>query len=978
MMLVASLPTPATGRPAAPGAAMGVLRRLTLTMLAVLACLLGVCGVAVALPTPPGATPGAPAVAVSQGSAATPASTTGRLGGLAEYTQQWAQTPSGAIPNLSDARATATDLLSQARTAGSSAELRSLAPGLRYLGWLLALHPTSLAQKAALAQEANWSATELTNEAKRGNGPLGAAATSLEEIREASFRARWQLMLGDRQAATLAANEAQQSFDRVLAPKLGPASPAARALAQATSAARSGDEQAFARARGSAIAATTTAAYELTLRTLGEGHAALGREWAAVRDLGPSAGQSTVQDNAVQAAQELAAKKITPAEGALAVRRDELDFFQRRTLALVQQATLAGYLGLSAAQLEAAALASAYWQVLSPIYAQSLGSAQATQAATAFATLLSATPSTSPTAASSPGTSPPAAASSSSTSAAVTARFGLQSADNTALAALGAFVAAPPTAIEQRKRVQQLVEAMRFTIARQCGRTEPLPLNGEPQGTVSGAPAVTRLINELRPSLNAANAARLTQAAGVLTALPGAYGISGEESSPKTYRESSGVQAACNLATADISAVFPAAWSRHGDNADFERIDQLLHRAQLAAEHGEWSAAGGVAREAYAIFDLTPEQRLLAVAPGLAYHIESLFWNGGTGDPSLFEVLADHASPTSLRGAQAALEGGLDQAEVVLEASHSATAVAVNSGIVVFREGLEALLIVAALSAGFVTAGSHWRRPAITGAIAAVPATLLTWALSSAILKSLAGYSLQLQAVLDVAALAVLLIMLAWFFQKFCWTRFVAREQARHRKVMGATKLAGIVAPSVGLFALGFTVIYREGFETVLYLQALREQAGGGAVIEGVLVGTAFTAAIAVLMLRLRRRLPYRGVVVGTATLIGILTVVMVGQAMRALQAVGWLAITPVHFELPVWAGQWLGLYPSMQTLFAQLACAIAIPLAAVLSEWMRTRRLERRVATARERAAAKRAANATARRLATGDQAKQKTGAPA
>lgn len=962
-MLVASLPTPAIGSPTTPGGVRGTLTRfvLVLAMLTILACLLGECGVAMALPTPPSA----PAAAVSQGSAAAATSIKGRLGGLAEYTQQWAQTPTGATPDLSDARATVAGLLSQARIAGDSTELHALAPGLSYLGWLLALHPTSLTQKATLAQEANWSATELTNEATRGNGPLGSAATSVEQIREASFRARWELTLGNRRAAALAATEAQQSFVRVLAPTLGPTSPAGRALAQATSAARSGDEQALAHDRGSAIAAITTAAYQLTLRALGEGHPALAREWAAVRDLGPSAGQSTVQDNAMQAAKELAAQKLTPAGAALAVRRDELDFFQRRTLALVQQATLAGYLGLGPAQLEAAAMASGYWQVLAPIYAQSLDPAQAGQATAAFAALLSTTPGASPVAGPSPGTS-----------AAATARFGLQSADNTALAALGAFVAAPPTAAEQRQRVQQLVEAMRFTIARQCGRTQALPLNGEPQGTVSGAPVVTRLINELRPSLNAANAARLTQAAGVLTRLPGAYGISGEESSPKTYRESSGVQAACNRATADISAVFPAAWSRHGDNADFERIDQILHRAQLAAEHGEWSAAGAAAREAYAIFDLTPEQRLLAVDPGLAYHIESLFWNGGTGDPSLFEVLSDHPSPTALRRPQAALEGGLDQAEVVLEASHSATAVAVNSGIVVFREGLEALLIVAALSAGFVTAGSHWRRPAITGAIAAVPATLLTWALSNAILKSLAGYSLQLQAVLDVAALAVLLIMLAWFFQKFCWTRFVAREQARHRKVMVRTKLAGIVAPSVGLFILGFTVIYREGFETVLYLQALREQAGGSAVIEGVLVGTAFTAVIALLMLRLRRRLPYRGVVVATATLIGILTVVMVGQAMRALQAVGWLAITPVHFELPVWAGQWLGLYPSTQTLFAQLACAIAILLAAVLSEWLRTRRLERRVAAARERAAAKRAANAAARRSAKGDQAKQKTGA--
>lgn len=939
--------------------------------LAVLAWLLGACTTAVAYPTAPGVTapastsPSAPPAAATSPSAGSP---TGRLRGLAEYTQAWAQTPTGAIPNLSNARASVAGLLQQAGAASRTSELGALKPGLDYLGRLLLLQPSNLAQRALLAQEASWSAAQLTSEATRGDGAPSSVARAVQQLREASFRARWQLTLGNRQAALLAATEAKQDFSRALAPTLGPTGPAARALALAVLAAGRGDEKTLARARGTAIASITAAAYALALRGMAEDRPALAREWAAVRDLGPSAGAGTVDDDAVQAADQFASHALSRTEATLAVRRDELDFLQRRTLALVQQATLAGYLGLADAQVEAAALASGYWQVLAPIYARALGAAPAADAASAFASLLAAPGGAKPM---------PAASFAAPTGAAAAARLKLQSADNTALGALGAFVAAPPTAIEQRHRVQQLVEAMRFTIARQCGRTQPLPLNGEPQGTVSGAPVVTSLINELRPSLNAADAARLTQAGAVLATLPGAYGISGEESSPKTYRQSSDIRAACARATADISAVFPAAWQRHGDNADFERIEQILHRAQVAAEHGQWSSAGAAAREAYAIFDLTPEQRLLAVDPSLAAHIEALFWNGGSGDPSLFEALASHFSPTSLRRPQAALEGGLDQAEVVLEASHSATAVAVNSGIVVFREGLEALLIVAALSAGFVTAGSRWRRPAIAGAIAAIPATLLTWALASAILQSLAGYSLQLQAVLDVAALAVLIIMLAWFFQKFCWTRFVAREQARHRRVLGHTKLAGIVAPSVGLFALGFTVIYREGFETVLYLQALREQAGGGAVIEGVLIGTAFTTAIALLMLRLRRRLPYRGVVVATATLIGILTVVMVGQAMRALQAVGWLAITPVHFELPVWAGQWFGLYPSTQTLIAQLVCAIAIPLVAVLSEWLRTRRLEKRVTIARERAAAKRAANAAARRPAKGAAAsEQKTGA--
>jgi high-affinity iron transporter len=884
-----------------------------------------------------------------------------RLATVAEDMQTWAQVPTGPAPTLTYARGTVASLLHAAPTD----ELRPLGPSLLYLRWLLALQPTSTAQRAALAQEAAWSATNLATEAARGDGLPGAAAAAAETVREDLFRARWQLMLGQQEAAVNEVSQAQRSFARELAPALGAGSVAASALGQAATAARDGDAQALAAARGRAVAGLTTAAYELTLRAIAQRRPILAREWAAVRDLGPSSGTSAVGDDAIRAVDGLAAGTLTASAATLAVRRDELDAFQRRTVMLVQQATLAGYLGLGPNRAETAALAVGYWQVLAPIYSQRLGARAADGADAAFATLSTAgeasstgaASSAAATASASDGAVPPAT----SSPAGASPHWGLQSADSTALAALGVFTAAPATTAEQAQRISQLVEAMRFTIARLCG-APPVPPNGEPEGTVAGPPVVTRLVNDLRPSLDGADAARLAQADSALATLPGAYGISGEESSPKTYRQSTSVHSACERATTDISTVFPSAWQRHDDDADFERIDRALARAQTAAERGDWTTAAVAAREAYAIFDLTPELRLLAVDPGLATQIEALFWNGGSAGRSLFDALSNHASPASLHGREAELEGALDQAQIVLDVSHSTAAVAVNSGIVVFREGLEALLIIAALSAGFVTAGGRWRRPVIVGAIAALPATLLTWALSSAILTSFVGYGLQLQAVLDVAALAVLAVMLAWFFQKFCWTRFAAREQARHRRILDrAPRGALLLGPSLGLAAVGFTVIYREGFETVLYLQALREQAGGGAVIEGVLLGAAFTAAIAVLMLRLRRRLPYRRVVVATATLIGILAVVMTGQTVRALQAVGWLAITPIHIDLPVWAGQWLGLYPSVQTLLAQLVCAIAIPLAAVLSERLRTRRLERRIEIARERAAHKRRSSAAA-----------------
>jgi high-affinity iron transporter len=159
------------------------------------------------------------------------------------------------------------------------------------------------------------------------------------------------------------------------------------------------------------------------------------------------------------------------------------------------------------------------------------------------------------------------------------------------------------------------------------------------------------------------------------------------------------------------------------------------------------------------------------------------------------------------------------------------------------------------------------------------------------------------------------------------------------------------VAASVALAVFGFMIIYREGFETVVYLQALKLGAAGGAVLIGALLGLVVTLALALLMLRLRRRLPYQRIVVVTAVAIGALLVIMAGQGARAFQGAGWLPITPLEWHIPLWAGQWLGIYPSVETLAIQLLTALGIPLGAELIRRRRDRRLQRIMAARKRRA---------------------------
>jgi high-affinity iron transporter len=114
-------------------------------------------------------------------------------------------------------------------------------------------------------------------------------------------------------------------------------------------------------------------------------------------------------------------------------------------------------------------------------------------------------------------------------------------------------------------------------------------------------------------------------------------------------------------------------------------------------------------------------------------------------------------------------------------------------------------------------------------------------------------------------------------------------------------------AQVVGFGALGLTSVYREGFETVLFLQSLELATDAATVVEGALLGLALTGVVAVVPFKLQRKLPYKRMLIATGLLLAFVLVVMVGTTVRTLQGIGWLPITPIDIQLRYWAGTWLG-----------------------------------------------------------------------
>src|SRR5207248_1728694 len=147
----------------------------------------------------------------------------------------------------------------------------------------------------------------------------------------------------------------------------------------------------------------------------------------------------------------------------------------------------------------------------------------------------------------------------------------------------------------------------------------------------------------------------------------------------------------------------------------------------------------------------------------------------------------------------------------------------------------------------------------------------------------------------------VLLVVMNWFFHRVYWTGWIAHHNKRRKDLIGSAGSVSARRTLLGLALLGFTSVYREGFEVVLFLQNLRLRYGSGVVLEGVLLGLVFVAAIGYATFFLQRRLPYRRMLVATGVLLGLVLLVMVGESVQEFQQAGWLATTPINVAIPGW-----------------------------------------------------------------------------
>lgn len=254
--------------------------------------------------------------------------------------------------------------------------------------------------------------------------------------------------------------------------------------------------------------------------------------------------------------------------------------------------------------------------------------------------------------------------------------------------------------------------------------------------------------------------------------------------------------------------------------------------------------------------------------------------------------------------------------------SHSA--MALSSAVLVFREGLEAVLVLAAVTAGLGRYKKDYWPPVATGIGVALACTVATWFIAIALIATVNAPELAVQAATGLIAIAVLLVVMNWFFHKLYWTGWICHH-CKRRKQIFEVKDAAPSKVYLGLALLGFTAIYREGFEVVLFLQDLRLRAGSGIVLSGAGIGLALTSLVATLTFAAHCRLPYKKMLVWTGALLALVLVVMVGESAQEMQLAGWLPTHIISIPIPEWAGVWFATFPNVEGLLSQVLAAALV-----------------------------------------------------
>lgn len=345
------------------------------------------------------------------------------------------------------------------------------------------------------------------------------------------------------------------------------------------------------------------------------------------------------------------------------------------------------------------------------------------------------------------------------------------------------------------------------------------------------------------------------------------------------------------------------------DVSDHVALDTSIAMLAVSLEHaraGNQKAAYKAALSAYLDGFELAEPSLVIIDKTLKLKVEK--------EMIAFREYSKVANVEQMQRVQTGLVDLLNEAKNVISSTEMSPAAAfAGSFIILLREGVEAILVLAAIMAALIKTG---RREAVkyihAGWISAVVLGVITWWVAENLI-SISGASREVTEGAAALFAAVILVYVGfWLHNASCskrWKQFV------EHKIDNAMESSTLWV----LATVSFVAVYREMFETVLFYQAMWVQIDTADSQQGFLLGilgaVVLLLILAFLILKFGTRLPIKQFFQINAVLLFLLAVIFAGQGIAAFQEAGMIASNMIEFPRV----EMLGIYPTLQSLGLQM-----------------------------------------------------------
>lgn len=346
------------------------------------------------------------------------------------------------------------------------------------------------------------------------------------------------------------------------------------------------------------------------------------------------------------------------------------------------------------------------------------------------------------------------------------------------------------------------------------------------------------------------------------------------------------------------------------------------------AGHAEEALAQ--ASDGYLLHFELVEIPLRAVDPDLTIQAEGVF-------AETRGLIRDDAPVAEVRAKLVELQGLVAESERRLtDVGVGAPAIIFGqSFLIIFREGLEVVLLLAVLLGYLESAkAGAYRRPVLIGVALATVASAVTLVLMRQIVGVLPVSRELIEALTSLLAVVTLFWVSCWLIQRLDHKRWMEFLKARVWRAVS-------VGSSASLILLGFTAVYREGFETALFYQALLSFGAGLTpwVAAGFALGALTLAAVTLVIFRLGRRLPVSTFLKVAVIAVMATSVAFLGNAVHGLQEAFVVDRTPLGPRPPIFLSQATGWWPTAQTILAQVLLTLVYVAAGVYVFVLKPRR---------------------------------------